>query len=295
MYLLADSAAQAGHDYMLSTCIMIPEAQLEACFSSAQYMRASWPSVVAASNSQDVAALREIAAGRHECGEILKAGIITHRLLPMGLGQGSSGLEHKSRALARSLFAETQSLAALRASLLQVVSMTTDLGTESGIAGMAGPSLKEILPPWFSDGDLQLDVDEAPAARNPQAHNFDQDEHLSDCFLPRAMAVPGLNHIVDNMCADCNRVMEGWDQWLAGFKPVVSLMHHNYLREKFIAVCIRNTRNSWMESRFQKGLPKYAEWRWGSIVAVLKKFCPCRNFCRQHGIQLLSVLAKATL
>ena len=47
---------------------------------------------------------------------------------------------------------------ALQQTLSQVVSITTDLGAELGLADLAGPRLREILPPWLDDQGLEVDV-----------------------------------------------------------------------------------------------------------------------------------------
>ena len=136
--------------------------------------------------------------------------------------------------------------------------------------------MQDFLPDWLGVEFLEADCegDGAPAAAEVDPVQPDPQEY----FLPHALAVPGLNHIVENMCSDCNTAMQGWGSWIVSLKPLVSMLHHEYLRNKFVATCIRDTRHAWMESRFKKGLPKFAEWRWGSTVSVLTKLMPLRRF-----------------
>ena len=77
----------------------------------------------------------------------------------MRLGSGATSLDHKARAIARAMLAETQSLPALRQTLMQVTSITTDLGTESGLADLNGLQLKEIVPNWVADAECALGAD----------------------------------------------------------------------------------------------------------------------------------------
>ena len=150
IFMLADASPQAGHDYLLSTCLMINHATLERCAEAAKTMKASWDVFVDAYSRDDHASMMEVVAQRQQWGEILKETLTVHRLLPMGLGSGATSLDHKARAIARAMLAETQSLPALRQTLMQVTSVTTDLGTESGLADLNGLLLKEIVPNWVA-------------------------------------------------------------------------------------------------------------------------------------------------
>ena len=282
MYLLADSSPQAGQDYLLSTALMIACNDLEKCVAASSYMRSSWQELVEAYKRDDHETFADIVLLRNQHGMTLASCINVHRFLPMALGSGASGLEHKTTALARAIFAETQSVSDLQSVLSQVVSMTSDMGTEMFIADMAGFTLREILPTWAVDADLELDVD-AGGAEQLQAD-------VEGFFLPRGVAVPGLNHIIDNMCSDCNRSLESWDDWVIQFRSLVSLLHHDHLRRRFVSSCLLGTRHAWMQKYFETGLPHFAEWRWGITVKVLERLLPLRTFLqaawdpeRYHG------------
>ena len=99
MYLLADSSPQAGEDYLLSTALMIASHDLERCFVAASYMRSSWDELLDAYKQEDREKLSNIALLRDEYGQTLKSCMALHRFLPMALGSGASGLEHKATAL----------------------------------------------------------------------------------------------------------------------------------------------------------------------------------------------------
>ena len=273
LYLLADSSPQAGHDYLLSTAVMIRRDELQKCADAVKYMRASWDDFVSAYKNDDHNKMKDIATSRQLHGCTLKSCILTHRLLPMAMGSGASGLDHKASALARSLFAETQSLPDLQRVLSQVVSFTTDMGTEFSIADMTGLTLKEILPSWASEGQLERDFDDCEAEPLPPQAQADSEGY----FLPRAISVPGLNHVIDNMLSDMNQAFSCWDSWNGEFKPLVALLHHTHLRQRFVATCLKDTRHSWMQRHFETGVPQYADWRWGTTVLVLQRLLPLRR------------------
>ena len=274
LYLLSDSSPQAGYDYLLSTCLMIKSDDLLACSKAARSLRSSWEAFLAAYKADDEDRMAAIAQERCEAGRILKEGLFVHRLLPMAIGAGASDLEHKSSALARALFAETQTQQEVCAVLSRVVSVTTDLGTEKGFAEMSGTRLREILPSWALDGELEADADGGDGG-DPDAEG--EGETTDVYFLPRAVAVPGLNHITHNMCSDCNTCLTCWPAWLETFRPLVSLIHHKHLRQRYIATCLLGTRHEWMKKFFEAGLPTFAEWRWGSTVQVLEKLLPLKR------------------
>ena len=196
LFMFADSSPQAGHDYLLSTCLMISAERLENCYLAAQSLRVSWSDFLSAYRDEDADAMRDIIANRQECTLALTEGLTVHRMLPMALGSGASNLDHKSRVLARAFFAETQSLPLLQQTLSRVVSVTTDMGTELALADMAGPRLQEVLPSWLNEGGLEADVDGNGAPPNIAELDLGQ-EYFAEYFLPRAIAVPGLNHIVE--------------------------------------------------------------------------------------------------
>ena len=283
IFMLADSSPQAGHDYLLSTCLMISRADLAKCSDAARFMRGSWDAFVSAYTQEDHERMRDIAVQRQECGEVLKQCLAVHRFIPMGLGSGASSLDHKARAIARAVLAETQSVPALRATLGQVVSVTTDLGTEAGLADMCGLSLQEILPTWLgAEGGLEFDCEtadqvQASGASAGVAMEM-QDADFDKFFMPRAISIPGLNHIINNLCSDCNKTLEGWDAWHSQFRTVVALLHHPHLRRRYVASCLQGTRHAYMQDFFKVGVEKFAEWRWGSTVSVLEKLLPLQKY-----------------
>ncbi|CAE7580944.1 unnamed protein product [Symbiodinium sp. KB8] len=135
---------------------------------------------------------------------------------------------------------EIQSVPDLKHVLAHVVSMTTDMGVEIGIGDVSGLSVEEILPTWSQD--------ELQAAANDTA---DPASCLADTFMPKALVIPGVNHIVNNMSKDASESMLQWQQWLAGFKPIVQLLHHSHIRNRLVASCFRGSPHAWMEKYFQ--------------------------------------------
>ena len=151
----------------------------------------------------------------------------------------------------------------MKALLAGVVSMTTDMGVEMGVGDVSGFSVEEILP-WHQE-QVQPHCDGLNAF-NQGAASAPGRVH----FMSNATVVPGLHHIINDMCADANKAMKQWDDWLASFRPVVALPHHRHLRNRLIATCVLQGPHECMQQRFQVTLPSFAEWRWGSVVSLLR-------------------------
>ena len=174
----------------------------------------------------------------------------------------------------------------LQRELSQVVCFTTDMGAEMGFADMSGLTLREILPSWTTDSDLQLehDCEDAASAAQPDVPGNVEGAEAENFFLPCGLAVPGLNHIIDNMCSDCNRSMSRWDDWLVELRPLVALIHHKHLRQRFAASCVMNTQHAWTQKSFETGMPMFASGVGAAQCMFCKSFYHCGRCCRTHGI-----------
>ena len=278
IFMFADSSPQAGSDWLLSTCNIIPGSSLDSCMQAAWQLKSdySWAAFLSALHEEERDTQDDvvrIVTAREDLGSRLRQMICTHRCLPMALGSGATSLEHKCRCIARALFAEAQSLPLLKGLLSGVVSVTTDMGVELGVGDAAGLAVEEVLPSWMHE-PLSFDCDDNSGFEKVRPA-------ISEHFLPRALVIPGLNHIIDNMCSDANHAMQDWDSWLQSFRPVVALLHHSHLRKRFVASCVRGTQHAWMEKRFASGVASFAEWRWGSTVCVLRTLLPLGPLLRR--------------
>ena len=275
-YMFADSSPQAGNDWLLATCQMIAAQDLLPCIQAAQVMRRnSWQTFERAVEEGALEVLRQIVQQRDESGQFLKNKIQQHRLIPMAIGSGASSLDHKTRAIARALFSETQSVPDLTAFLSGVISVTPDMGVELAVGDVSGLPVRNILPSWLQEL-IQRDCEGLSELGQSSSMSMP-----NDFFMPRAVVVPGLNHIINNMCSDANKSMRHWDDWLVMFRPVDASLHHRHLRNRFIASCLQGSPHAWMEARFQVAPPSFAEWRWGSAVSVLQVLLPLGPLLRR--------------
>lgn len=266
MYIWADSSPQAGEDWLLSIALFIQREDLEACFEAARSLAQSVEEFRAAFRDDHKERMSGIAIRRHDDRLTLEALIHKHRQIPIALGSGHTGVEHKTRALCRKLFAEGQTFNNTQRLLESIRGLCTDLGVEASIPDVSGIALSDILPPWMRDELL-------PDGQRGSGLEDDRAQFL----LPNVVLSPGILHICDNMMLDTDVALSGWSGWLPGFKAVAHLLHHAHLRQRFIGCCLHGTRHAWAEPLFNISLPSPAKWRWGIVVDTLAKLMPLRG------------------
>lgn len=264
IYLWCDSSPQVGVDWLLSIFDRIQEDQLQQCHQKYQLLyrstclirKALEPSET--HDGLDASLLAETALERTESVKFLKANIRRHRQMPIGLGSGATKLENKCQALALKFAHETHSFRTLRRVAEAVVSLTVDMGTESGVAEAHGGDVVSYLPPWVaSQASLQEDV------------GLEAIETPSDHLFPLSMISAGLDHISNNLLSDMDKHLQCWSEWLPKFKAVAHLLSHRHLLNRLVGRCILNTPHQALARVFQTCVEPVAKWRWGTIVKTL--------------------------
>jgi len=122
------------------------------------------------------------------------------------LGEGHTDLAAKCAATTHALLLETPSLAALKQVSRSFLAFTTDMGTELGIPTFHG-TVESMTPAWhpakptvrtfMADGDVHDDSDES--------------EGQGEQFLPKAIGIPGMNHIIHYLAVDINHEFQWWE------------------------------------------------------------------------------------
>lgn len=256
VYLWCDSSPQAGVDWLLSIIDYIAEDHLEECHQKYQALYRSTSLIQ--QSVEDVNLLAEIAVNRADAIKFLRQKLHRHRQMPMGLGSGASKLEKKCQALAMKLAHETHSFQALRRVAKQIVSVTVDMGVESGVADAQGGDVVSYLPPWMAAQDcLQEDA------------GLDAVEVSSDRLFPRSLLAAGLDHISNNLLSDMDQHLQCWDGWLPGFKALAHLLSHKHLLSRLVGRCILGTPHQALARMFETCIEPIAKWRWGTIVKTL--------------------------
>ena len=124
-----------------------------------------------------------------------------HMKLPMAKGEGCSSLEHLTSCFAQACFFEAGSIDALQRHVRECISLTSDLGSDSGIRSFKVNSPLDVLPPW-----LHPQVE--PVVLQP---DLEAEGSFAECaevslvpvpFLNDALEIPGALHILSNLPRD---------------------------------------------------------------------------------------------
>ena len=142
---------------------------------------------------------------------------------------GATTLTCKVAALLFVWCFECRGLAGLMQMLDSVVSVTTDLGTEAGIAAYKAEDVQRLLPSWMLAEPLR-DAEEAEPEVQPW--------RCRPNLLPRAIPVPGALHLMHNMNAELHNALEFFEPFWHGLKQLELLLSHRGRRERLLETCI---------------------------------------------------------
>ena len=201
------------------------------------------------------------------------------------LGLGATSVATKVRLVLHSLWMQMQPprFPSLIEVLPRVVSVTTDMGTELGIADFVVPTIRSVLPRWMYPDQHQLVV--MPTGDGMEEGCVDMEDPDS-CdpavegevkhVFPRGLLVAGVLHVIHNLSWRLGRAMSYFDEWLCGMKAIVTLLHYRDNRKLFAERCVSGSRfdRAGRHAGLNRGCPSAQEWRWSSIVLTLKSILP---------------------
>lgn len=275
IFVWADSSPQAGSDYLLSCYVTIARDAVVNCWDHFEKLVASVADFQAAASAEEPESLLDCVVARSASARFLVSNMKKHCQMPMSLGSGRTSVEDKGKAMAVKFHRETGDLMTLKDVCQRVSSFTSDMGTELGVPDLAGGPVEAYLPEYMRSGllpehdgmeDLFADLPLPPA--------------VADHLFPRALVVPGLDHIAHNLQEDLDKNLRSWDAWLPGFKGICLLLSKQHLLKRLIATCIEGTPLASLKGIFEKTVPSIAKWRWGTICktlpAVLSVFKPLK-------------------
>ena len=208
-----------------------------------------------------------LGACRLEVANCVRARIHEHTMPPVGLGRRATATEYKVRAWLHALSLEHGSDEAMAGALGSFVSLTTDLGAESGIADYECLRWRDFLGPW--QDEVRLEADEAPRGSAPLCRGAQP-----EAVLPNGCVCPGVLHIIDNAFLDMDTQLPGWRGWYDGLTAILKVLSSDPLRQSFVHHCVCSGRRPDLEPKFQRTLPNLAHWRWGTLAKVLTDLLP---------------------
>ena len=89
-------------------------------------------------------------------------------------------------------------------------------------------------------------------------------------FMPRALYVPGMLHVLHNLCWDVTESMSYWGTFWSQLKNAAALLAHPDMLRRLAATCIMGSRQEHARELFSKACPELYEKRWGAVYAFMK-------------------------
>ena len=146
-------------------------------------------------------------------------------------------------------------------------SWCTDMGTELGIASFSAFKLQALLPEWQQVGPMM-----AQGLSYDVGDDGDIGMQEPEYFMPRAVPVAGIMHMVHNLSKDLDTSLKMWSQWHSDYKKLCDFLFTKHLRELYVRTCLADTPFESQIPLFARGFgAPHWEKRWGSLVKSLQK------------------------
>ena len=270
--VLVDASPYRGREVLLQESVSVPiSGILQATCAMREVVDAGLEDIAA------VDALSEIELGRmHDLHKQMREVIKRHTHPPVFLGARELSLMIKTQAFLHSISLETSSLFSLAGWTSTIGSFTVDMGTEKGMGLLPSIPLSKVLQSWrFSPSLLMLD--EGGGHDHDTDHHVDNPRHrpevLAGNFFGWAVVIPGVMHIFHNLRGS---LLSNLDLWTLIEKKLSSLSR--FLNSKNNMVRLKRTCFTGLEALadklFDKKVPTWIEWRWGSIAETLDALLP---------------------
>ena len=259
----ADSSPQFTRDWLLSAQDAIRESDLVSVAAAADVLweerrrREVSDSRGAVFGDIELAEWLEEVAKQHT---ILLHGIRRHDNVPVALGRGATQLADKVSALLHAWCLECSDRPSLRRFLNSFHSFTTDMGTELGVSRFhyAGLDQESMMPEWLRKPIPDVLVDNG-------GDISEDDDSANPSFLPHALQVPGMLHIVFNLTKELAHALPDWEWFWEKLKMVEKLVGDRPRREVYVHFCLRGSVLAHKEADFDVGAPTLYESRWNEV------------------------------
>ena len=177
-------------------------------------------------------------------------------LPPVALGLTRTSLVDKTSAFLYSCFLDV-GLPGMPAFLNNFVSLTTDMGTESGIADIEALTWENLMPPWLLRSQFETGCDD----------DVDGIAETSPFIFRKVLCISGCLHIISNACKQVYQSLRCWESFYADLKHLEKLVSNPHKLRHYKECCVRPSCHH--EKDFEKRAPHLYSKRWGEVW----KFC----------------------
>lgn len=93
----------------------------------------------------------------------------------------------------------------------------------------------------------------------------------NEYFLPQALPVMGMQHIVHNLLKEVHTSLVHWNGFWAELKNIEALLNWRFRRQRFIVTCVRATPFANTEHLFEQFSQSLYEARWHEVSNFVRK------------------------
>ena len=243
-WLMVDSSPQGGRDYELLVMSYASVSDLPILVSLADVMNNMC--VDRPSELDD-----EFISSQEQLQRQIQELLVMERPPPVVLGSGRTSLPDKFAATMHALFLETGSSKDLRTLTSEVVSSTSDLGTEFNIVRVRGARPSDLLP-WIVEEVLEREDD------------WPVEEKL--IHFSNALAIPGILHVLHNAA---KRMLTGLPELNTAvdlLQVVAELVRKKHTQERLCQRCFNSEVGVQLQPLIMGFKGKVHAARWGTVA-----------------------------
>ena len=206
-----------------------------------------------------------------------------HVQIPTALALGHTDLPSKVDAMMHACSLEAGSVHVLQEMVNSFCSITTDMGTELGMAEFRCASVESLMPEWHPErSHPRIFVDDTGDAVEPVE---DPDAAASPFLFHYALGIPGMNHICSNLAKDVDEKLGGWDDFYAQLKNVAAFLSDDQRRRRIWNFCLKGTAFDYAEKSFLADVEPLYEKRWNMVILFLQRVRPLLSILRSTWVR----------
>ena len=302
--LLADSSPQRGFDWLMAETHTLAPREMASWTSTAwklattrQKLQRLMQALEATGLSQDhdeqdiEAQIVELQREREALtlilqapGECCRDAVDIHLAPPTALGSRRSSLPRKVHCLLHTLRLEVGTWPAVANFLASVRAVTTDFGTEAGLASLENVDLSSLFP-WASDA-LDFEVpqcsEQVPAGLHAQANpgpflEYREGHLVMPKLFPFALQVPGALRVLHQSVHELTSAFQQYETWfLPSLRSITHVLGSKPIRERFVADAVRGSEAAAFEQALLQLQLNLHEARWGTLVTTCRELMSMR-------------------
>ena len=275
-YLWTDASPVAGYNWFWAQIHEIPVSRLVSVWKSANTLALAAHDFAMHVNLSDEDAIMARPADWIPDLENLKL-ISEHIFAPTTLGSGHTSGANKVGCMLHQWNLELPPSVALRDHSCTFVSHTSDMGVEMSSTHFSVENIDDLLPDWVNRGDLRQELVDDNAAIAQEGRS---ESPYEKCFLPKALGIYGIQHLVSNLNQDVHTVLRFWPTFWKQMKNIEALLRTGDRRRRFQWRCMMRTPYQCHMWKLDKWSHTLYEERWKNVVTFLKHLQPLLEIFR---------------